>query len=45
MIGCLWGGRSDCGIDVVALMRRYFTAGPTAKYGTTSACLASCCGR
>ncbi len=33
MIGCLWGGRTDCGIDIVALMRRYFGAGPTAKYG------------
>jgi tetratricopeptide (TPR) repeat protein len=33
MIGCLWGGRTDCGIDIVDLMRRYFTAGPTAKYG------------
>jgi hypothetical protein len=33
MIGCLWGGRSDCGIDIVELMRRYFVAGPTAKYG------------
>jgi len=33
MIGCLWGGRTDCGIDIVNLMRRYFTAGPNAKYG------------
>jgi tetratricopeptide (TPR) repeat protein len=33
MIGCLWAGRSDCGIDIVELMRRYFVAGPTAKYG------------
>jgi len=33
MIGCLWAGRTDCGIDIVALMRRYFTHGPTAKYG------------
>jgi tetratricopeptide (TPR) repeat protein len=33
MIGGLWGGRTDCGIDIVALMRRYFTSGPTAKYG------------
>ena len=33
MIGCLWAGRTDCGIDIVQLMRRYFTAGPTAKYG------------
>jgi tetratricopeptide (TPR) repeat protein len=33
MIGCLWAGRTDCGIDIVDLMRRYFTSGPTAKYG------------
>lgn len=33
MIGCLWAGRTDCGIDIVDLMRRYFTAGPNAKYG------------
>ena len=33
MIGCLWGGRTDCGIDVVALMRRYFKSGPIARYG------------
>ena len=33
MIGCLWAGRTDCGIDIVELMRRYFVAGPTAKYG------------
>ena len=33
MIGCLWAGRTDCGIDVVDLMRRYFTDGPNAKYG------------
>jgi Tetratricopeptide repeat len=33
MIGCTWGGRTDCGIDIVELMRRYFTNGPTAKYG------------
>ena len=35
MIGCLWAGRTDCGIDVVELMRRYFSAtnGPTARYG------------
>jgi tetratricopeptide (TPR) repeat protein len=35
MIGCLWGGRTDCGLDIVALMRRYFdsTRGPTARYG------------
>jgi tetratricopeptide (TPR) repeat protein len=33
MIGCLWAGRTDCGIDIVALMRRYFAQGPTARYG------------
>jgi hypothetical protein len=33
MIGCLWGGRTDCGIDIVALMRRYFGPVPSAKYG------------
>ncbi len=33
MIGCLWSGRADCGIDIVELMRRYFIHGPTTKYG------------
>ena len=33
MIGCTWAGRADCGIDIVALMQRYFAHGPTAKYG------------
>ena len=33
MIGCLWAGRTDTGIDIVDLMRRYFTRGPNAKYG------------
>jgi hypothetical protein len=35
MIGCTWAGRTDCGIDIVELMRRYFnfTSGPTAGYG------------
>ncbi len=33
MIGCLWAGRTDCGIDIVALMRRYFAGAPTARYG------------
>jgi tetratricopeptide (TPR) repeat protein len=35
MIGCLWAGRTDCGLDIVELMRRYFSAtnGPTARYG------------
>jgi hypothetical protein len=31
--GCTWAGRTDCGIDIVELMRRYFTDGPNAKYG------------
>jgi hypothetical protein len=29
----LWGGRADCGIDVPELLRRYFTLGPSNKYG------------
>ena len=33
MIGCTWAGRTDCGIDIAGLMRRYFTHGPNAKYG------------
>jgi tetratricopeptide (TPR) repeat protein len=33
MMGGMWAGRTDCGIDIVDLMRRYFVAGPTAKYG------------
>jgi len=33
MMGGMWAGRADCGIDIVDLMRRYFVAGPTAKYG------------
>jgi tetratricopeptide (TPR) repeat protein len=33
MIGCLWAGRTDCGIDIVELMRLYFTQGTNAKYG------------
>ncbi len=33
MMGGMWAGRTDCGIDIVELMRRYFTAGPTTKYG------------
>jgi hypothetical protein len=33
MIGCTWAGRTDCGIDIVELIRRYFTNGPTVKYG------------
>ena len=33
MIGCLWAGRTDCGIDIVDLMRRYFSGQPVARYG------------
>lgn len=33
MIGCLWAGRTDCAIDIVDLMRRYFGGQPNAKYG------------
>jgi hypothetical protein len=33
MIGCTWAGRTDCGLDIVELMRRYFQFGPTVKYG------------
>jgi hypothetical protein len=29
----LWGGRADCNIDVLDLLRRYFRFGPTNKYG------------
>jgi tetratricopeptide (TPR) repeat protein len=33
MMGGTWDGRTDCGIDIAELMRRYFKFGPTAKYG------------
>jgi hypothetical protein len=33
MIGSLWAGRTDCAIDIVDLMRRYFGSSPTARYG------------
>ena len=33
LMGGMWAGRTDCGIDIVELMRRYFKTGPTAKYG------------
>ena len=33
MIGCTWAGRTDCGLDIIELMRRYFQFGPTVKYG------------
>jgi hypothetical protein len=29
----LWGGRADCDIDILDLLRRYFSFGPTNKYG------------
>jgi hypothetical protein len=35
MIGCLWGGRADCGIDMRALMRGYLFD----KYGYDQAML------
>lgn len=35
MIGCLWGGRADCGIDMMALMRDYLFD----KYGYDQAML------
>jgi hypothetical protein len=35
MIGCLWGGRADCGIDIMALMRDYLFD----KYGYDQAML------
>ena len=33
MIGYPGGDRTDCKIDIVALMRRYFKLGPIAGYG------------
>lgn len=33
MLGGLWAGRTDCSIDIVDLMRRYFVTGTNAKYG------------
>jgi len=33
MLAGLWAGRTDCGIDIVELMKRYFAGGPIAKYG------------
>lgn len=32
MLGGLWGGRTDCGIDMVDMARRYFVRGPNAEY-------------
>jgi hypothetical protein len=36
MIGCIWAGRTDCGIDIVALMRRYFSPPPGRRRGTAT---------
>jgi hypothetical protein len=33
MMAGLWGGRTDCGINIVALIRRFFPHGPTTIYG------------
>jgi tetratricopeptide (TPR) repeat protein len=33
MMAGLWGGRTDCGIDIAALIRRFFPHGPTTIYG------------
>jgi tetratricopeptide (TPR) repeat protein len=41
MMAGLWGGRTDTGIDIVALMRRYFAAGPTTIYGEDQRMLGS----
>jgi tetratricopeptide (TPR) repeat protein len=37
----LWGGRADCDIDVLDLLRRYFRLGPTNKYGHDQRMLAT----
>jgi hypothetical protein len=29
---CLWAVRTDCGVDIVDLMRRCFSSGPNSKY-------------
>jgi tetratricopeptide (TPR) repeat protein len=41
MMAGLWGGRTDTGIDIVALMRRYFRNGPTTIYGDDQRMLGS----
>ncbi len=33
MLAGLWAGRTDCGIDIFDLTRRYFLDGPNANYG------------
>jgi hypothetical protein len=37
----LWGGRADCDIDILDLFRRYFSKGPTNKYGHDQLMLAT----
>jgi tetratricopeptide (TPR) repeat protein len=41
MMAGLWGGRTDNGIDIVALMRGYFKGGATAIYGDDQRMLGS----
>jgi len=41
MMAGLWGGRTDTGIDIVALIRRHFPNEPTAIYGDDQRMLAS----
>lgn len=41
MMAGLWGGRTDTGIDIVALMRTYFKAGTTTIYGDDQRMLGS----
>jgi tetratricopeptide (TPR) repeat protein len=41
MMAGLWGGRTDTGIDIVALIRRYLTAGPMMIYGEDQRMLGS----
>ena len=41
MMAGLWGGRTDTGIDIVALIRRYFPNGPPAIYGDDQRMLGS----
>jgi tetratricopeptide (TPR) repeat protein len=33
MMAGLWGGRTDCGIDITVLIKRFFPQGPTTIYG------------
>lgn len=41
MMAGLWGGRTDSGIDIVELIRRYFLNGPTTIYGDDQRMLGS----